>query len=396
MTERLLTFTKDALYKIEPPKEKRDVYKDTKEAGLILIVSYGGTKGFYLGIVIQKKYQRIKIGRFPDLSIVDARVKAAEFKSQVAKGVNPMEEKFKLSNQLLDISSEELSFKELFDKYINDYGRHNIKRWKDYITTMDRQAKHFYPMKISDIQKADIQKTFNDITTSGKYSANRFLEMCSAVFNKAIEWELLEKNPITGITKHKEQSRDRYITKEEAPRFFQALEKETSHTMKDFILISLYTGARKSNVLAMRWENISFANKTWYIADTKNGEPQTVVLTDSTIKILEVRQKKATSEWVFPSDTSSSGHLQEPKKAWKRLCKNAGFTDLRIHDLRRTHASWMAILGASQYVIGKALNHKSPQSTAIYARLSLDPVREFMEKVTGAMETVKDQVLQEG
>ncbi|WP_375327196.1 tyrosine-type recombinase/integrase [Candidatus Tisiphia endosymbiont of Nemotelus uliginosus] len=104
--------------------------------------------------------------------------------------------------------------------------------------------------------------------------------MLKAIFNKAIEWGLLEKNPVTGIKQHKEQSRDRYITKEEAPRFFQALEEETNQLMKDFVLISLYTGARKSNVLSMRWESISFANKTWYISDTKNGEPQTVVLID--------------------------------------------------------------------------------------------------------------------
>ncbi|EER22573.1 tyrosine-type recombinase/integrase [Rickettsia endosymbiont of Ixodes scapularis] len=392
MTEKLLNFTKDSLHKIEPPKEKRDVYKDSKEAGLILIVSYGGSKIFYLGKMIQKEYCRIKIGRFPDLSIVDARAKAAELKSQIARGINPIEESSKVSNELNDLPiSEELTFKELFDKYINNYAKHNIKRWRDCIATMNRQAKHFYPMKISAIQKADIQQTFHNLTKFGKYSANKFLEMLSAIFNKAIEWELLGKNPVTGLKKHKEQSRDRYITKEEAPQFFQALKEEQNQLMKDFILISLYTGARKSNVLSMRWENVSFGNKTWYIADTKNGDPQTVVLIEEAIKILEARKKESESEWVFPSEASSSGHLQEPKKAWKRICTRAGLKDLRLHDLRRTCGSWMAINGASQYVIGKALNHKSPTSTAIYARLSLDPVREFMEKSTSDLTTSKNK-----
>ncbi|WP_375327170.1 tyrosine-type recombinase/integrase [Candidatus Tisiphia endosymbiont of Nemotelus uliginosus] len=390
MTERLLNFTKDALYKIEPPKAKRNVYRDTKETGLILIVSYGGSKIFYLGRMIQKEYYRIKIGRFPDLSIVDARAKAAELKSQIAKGINPTKENNTVSNDLDDLPTpEELTFKELFDKYIDNYAKHNIKRWQDRIAAMDRQAKHFYSLKISDIQRTDIQETFNDLTNVGKYTANRFLETLSSIFNKAIDWELLEKNPITGIKKHKEQSRDRYITKEEAPRFFQTLEEETNQLMKDFILISLYTGARKSNVLSMRWENISFIDKTWYISDTKNGEPQTVVLIDEAIKILQDRKTQITSEWVFPSSTSSSGHLQEPKKAWKRICTRAGLKNLRLHDLRRTCGSWMAINGASQYVIGKALNHKNPKSTAIYTRLSLDPVREFMEKATGALTTSK-------
>lgn len=102
MSEKLLNFTKDSLHKIEPPKEKRDVYRDTKETGLILIVSYGGSKIFYLGKMIQKEYYRIKIGRFPDLSIVDARAKAAELKSQIAKGINPIKENSKVSNELED------------------------------------------------------------------------------------------------------------------------------------------------------------------------------------------------------------------------------------------------------------------------------------------------------
>lgn len=85
--------------------------------------------------------------------------------------------------------------------------------------------------------------------------------------------------------------------------------------------------------------------------------------------------------------------MQEPKKAWKRICQKAGLKNLRLHDLRRTCASWMAINGASQYVIGKALNHKSPKSTAIYARLSLDPVREFMEKATGALTISKEKIV---
>ncbi|MCC8399737.1 MAG: tyrosine-type recombinase/integrase [Rickettsia endosymbiont of Platyusa sonomae] len=391
MSEKLLLFTKDLLQKIESPKEKRDIYKDTKEAGLILIVSYGGSKVFYLGKKIKNLYHRIKIGCFPDVSIIEAREKALELKSQIAKGINPMEEKGKLSNELPDVLSTEPTFKELFDKYINDYGRYNIKRWQDRIVTMDRQGKHFYSMKISTIQKAHIQQTFNNLTNVGKYTANRFLEMLSSIFNKAIEWELLEKNPVFGIKKHKEQSRDRYITKEEIPQFFQALEEEKNQLIKDFILISLYSGVRKNNVLSMRWENISFANKIWYIPNTKNGEPHTMVLVDEAIKILQARKEQINSEWVFPSNTSSSGHLQEPKKAWKRICQKAGLKNLRLHDLRRTCGSWMAINGASQYIIGKALNHKDIKSTAIYARLSLDPVREFMEKATHSITISKNK-----
>ena len=181
------------------------------------------------------------------------------------------------------------------------------------------------------------------------------------------------------IKKHKEKARDRYITSEEIELFFQAVEEEQNQIIKDFILIALYTAARKSNVLAMRWEDINFHDETWRIPDTKNGEPHRVPLLKDAITILQNRQKHQNSEWVFPSSASSSGHLEEPKKAWKRICQKADLKDLRIHDLRRTMASWMAMNGVSSYIIGKILGHKSPSSTAIYARLSLDSAREAMK-----------------
>jgi integrase len=71
--------------------------------------------------------------------------------------------------------------------------------------------------------------------------------------------------------------------------------------------------------------------------------------------------------------------MEEPKKGWHRITSRAGLKNLRIHDLRRTMGSYQAIAGASLTIIGKSLGHKSPQSTAIYARLSNDPVRASME-----------------
>lgn len=327
----------------------------------------------------------MKIGAFPDLSIAEARNEVIALKNKVAKGGNPAAEKSRLA--------KEITFKELFDKYINDYAKHNTKSWKDDIAEMDRKAKFLYHTKISKIKREDINKLFNSLTmTTGKGGANRFLDRLRAVFNKAIEWGWEGKNPTDGIKKHKQKSRDRYLTSEEIPRFFKAFEEEDNQIIKDFILTCLFTGARKSNVLAMRWDNISLVNRTWYIPETKNGEPQLIPLVNEVMTVLERRNesKAPYQQWVFPSKNSSSGHLQEPKKVWLRILKNSGIKDFRLHDLRRTLGSWMAHLGASQYVIGKGLNHKSPKSTAVYARLSIDPVREFMGKASSAMNKIRD------
>jgi integrase len=143
-------------------------------------------------------------------------------------------------------------------------------------------------------------------------------------------------------------------------------------------------GARKSNTLAMRWDEISFHGETWRIALTKNDDPQIVHLSPQAMDILKERKLHSASPWVFPGG-GASGHLADPKKAWMRILKEAGIADLRIHDLRRTLGSWQAVTGANSYIIGKSLGHRSQQSTAVYARLNLDPVRDSVNKATDAM-----------
>jgi integrase len=88
--------------------------------------------------------------------------------------------------------------------------------------------------------------------------------------------------------------------------------------------------------------------------------------------------------FVFPG-RGKTGHLAEPKKGWQRILSRADLGDLRIHDLRRTLGSWQAKQGASLAIIGKSLNHKNQNTTAIYARLDLDPVRESVNGANTAM-----------
>jgi integrase len=196
-----------------------------------------------------------------------------------------------------------------------------------------------------------------------------------------IDWGWEGTNPVARIQKFKEQKRDRFILHDELPKFMEALEMEPNRAMKDFFLMCLYTGAHCGNVLSMRWEDIDFSIKEWRIPDTKNGEPVRIPLIGEALEILNGRSwlKDSSIPWVFPSSNSKSGHLEEPKAAWKRILDRAGLKNLRIHDLRRTNGSYQAIAGVSLISIGKSLGHKSPQSTAIYARLSNDVTRKGME-----------------
>jgi len=377
MIEKVFIFTDDSINKLEIPEKDREVYKDEIVENLLIIVSYGGSKRFYYGTVIEKKYYRIKIGNFPNLSVAEARIEAIKLKDKIADGYIPVKKRNNIINQ--ENVNLKMTFEVAINKYYDDYAKHNIKNWKSDLSQIEKNAKHLYNKEISSIIRDDIQSIFNKMSLKGKYSANRFLAVLGAIFNKFIDWELVEKNPIKRITKHKEKERARYLLEEEIAVFFEAL-KEAPPLIKDYVLISIYTAARKSNVLAIKWEDINWDNKTLYIPDTKNGEPHVVPLLPEALAILERRRKVVNSEWVFPSPTKSkSGHFEEPKKWWNKIRKKSDLKDLRIHDLRRTLASWMANAGVAN-IIGKTLNHKSLRSTQRYARLQVNPVRISMEQ----------------
>ena len=379
-------FTKAALFKAPAsPKGKLDYYKDTREPGLELIATSGGAKTFYLYRKINGRPERVKLGKFPDMSVENARKAAQRNKGLIAAGINPNEEKRRIR--------DEHTFKELFDEYMERYSKVHKKSWLYDEREVNKHLPHLFKRKISTIKHDEISRLHAKIgKESGLYQANRILERIRSIYNKAIEWGWRGTNPATGIKKFKEKSRDRFITSEEMPKFFKALEREDNKTARDFFKVLLLTGVRKTNALTMRWDQINFKEKIWRIPETKNGEPLTIPLNDHVITLLKERRgnplkdsfKENLCPWVFPGE-GKTGHLNDPKKAWTRLLKRSGIKDLRMHDLRRTFGSWQAALGANGYIIGKSLGHKSQQSTAIYARLNLDPVRASTDRAIEAM-----------
>jgi integrase len=160
-----------------------------------------------------------------------------------------------------------------------------------------------------------------------------------------------------------------------------------SDPWSDFFALLLWTGARKSAVMAMRWSDVDFQNKVWRIPATvaKNKQAAAVALIEPAVTILIRRRELcANSEWVFPS-TGRTGHIIHVAKAWSALTSAAGLTNLRPHDLRRTIGSWLAASGASSLVIQKALTHKSAASAKAYAHLDVEAVRAALSEVTAGM-----------
>lgn len=382
-----INFTKQSLAKIPTPDKKKRIYKrDSKEKGLVLCKTHTGKISFYLRKMIDSKDSRVLIGHYPDLSIENARKKSLSLKGQIADGGNPQKEREKLK--------QEITFGKLWLQYMNLHSKPHKKSWQEDEDYYKRHLKGFESVKISNITRSDIENLKSEISNkNGIFVANKLLAIISIVFNKAIQWGFQGDNPANNVKKFKEKSRSRFLKSDELPKFFEALEKEENDLFKDFFYVAIFTGIRKSNILAIKWQDIDFDQKILYIPDSKNGEPQDFPLSDQVIEILKNRKiinKKLELEgykknWVFPSKTSKSGHLEEPKSAWRRIKERSGINDIRIHDLRRSLGRWQAINGASLPVIGKSLNQKSVKTTQIYARLSNDPVRESVNKAVDKM-----------
>jgi len=376
-----LNFTKTQLEAL-PILESQYEVRDTKTTGLILRVNPGGIKTFMFYRRVGYKLLRIKIGRLSDIPVELARKTAIQLNSQIITGVNP--------NAIKKERSKELTFKELYQKYYAEHALVRTKRPTAIKATIDY---HLIPkignLRLSDITRQRMKELhLKQGETSGKIEANRVLDMARAVFNFGIREEYYKgENPCVGIKRFKSKSRDRFLSQGELKLFFEALTYE-EQLYQDFFQLCLFIGARKTTMLTMKYKDIDFDLKRWRLSEdeTKNDEVNIHVLCDAAMQILQRRNNTnkystAPSPYVFPGD-GLHGHLVDPKKSLARIKNRMGVFDFHIHDLRRTLGSYMAITNASMPIIGKALNHKSQVSTAIYARLSQDPILEAVNNAT--------------
>lgn len=442
MAKHEIQFTKAAIESLPlPEKGKQAAYYDSKSRGLCVIISNSGVKSYYVLRKFKGKPERKLIGRFPDTTVSMARQRAGEINALFDSGLNP--------NDVVRRERGELTLDQLQERYMAIQARPRNRRPEKQAYHYRLYLSHWGNRKLSDISKIDVQLLHGKIAEErGKRSANVAITHLRALYNRAIDWDLFSgPNPTQGTRKFKTPARDRFLLPDELHRFLEALRSESAD-MRDFFLLLLLTGVRKGNLLTMHWNDVDLVDAVWRIPETKSGDPQVLPLSKYAVQVLmrrrairppgpnseepqpenpagtsgppsdgirrngirildnmpgnpenrfrtesrhrsecnpvEIRNKISVSEWVFPG-TGISGHLKDPKRAWKKLLSRAGISDFRMHDLRRTHASYMAASGANHFIIGRALGHKDIGSTAIYARLDLDPIRFAATQATEQM-----------
>ncbi len=364
----------------------RIAYDETvKELGVR--VQPSGHATFFLVKKVAGRCVRKHVGDAQLLKIEKARELAHDLLAETAawnvkrEGVNPMERKVENGE----------TFGDLFESYVQHMprakrdGARPRKKSVEYRRMLyEVYLRPLHGRSVTQITTDSLQRLHRSLSDGkGEAIANRVLELCRATYNYGVRKRLFAgSNPCLGLDWNKEHSRDRFLQPAELVRFRDAIEKETNQDLVHFLMLLMATGARKSNVYAMQWEHISFRFATWSIPadDSKNDKPLQIELTPRAMSVLKARNPKETKTgWVFPSKSSKCGHIVDFKNQWRRVKKAAGLTDVTLHVLRRTFASYQLLApGGKLPVVAATLGHASLDSTQVYARLLGSAKRDSM------------------
>jgi integrase len=377
----------DAIIKRLPtPLVGNKITYDPALPGFGVRVTAGGSRAFVLSYRTRAgRERRYTIGGFPDWSTVGARDKARELKRLIDDGGDP----------LADIEAERdaPTVADLIERFETEHlPRKRPGTATDYKRMLDKHVRpHFgNHTKVADVSLDEhIEPLHRKISKQGHLRrANTVIAVCSKMFSLAVRWGMRTNNPCRGAERHPEVRRKRYLNGHELARLLEALTKHPEQRTANVVRLLLLTGARRGEVLAMRWADLDLTAGKWIKpgSTTKQRTEHEVPLSDPARQLLgelrdaQTAKSKALPEFVFPGNGDAK-HIVNVKRAWASLCKAAGISGLRIHDLRHSFASQLASSGASLPLIGALLGHSNPTTTHRYAHLFDDPQRAAVERV---------------
>jgi integrase len=304
-------------------------------------------------------------------SLEQARERAIGLTHEIIQGRDPA--------QARQERCQEPTWAELTSLYLERHSPRKRPAWNDR-NMLRRYFQGWQHRRLTSLTRKDTLQLHHQIGATAPYAANRVVALIREMFNLAHLWGVyVGENPAIGIELFPEEKRDRFVQPHELPKLSEALQEESSPYVKTAFLVALLTGARRGEVLAMRWDDINLGQAVWRIPQTKANRPHYLPLPQPVMALFQTLPRLHDCPYVFPG-RDGKGHLVNIAKAWTRIRVRAGLSDVRIHDLRRTLGSWLAANGASLPLIGRALNHTQVSTTAIYARLNLDPVRTALEE----------------
>ena len=381
-----LFFSTDREIQNLKPQEKRYSVKDKLNNGLFVEVWDSGTKTWHYRYSLNGKQERLVIGRYPDLSLKEARQVRDESASLVAKGISPKKDKAKPKSIL---------FKDYGERYLNEVIR---KERKDPYNMVLYFNNDIYPMigsiPLDQVSIEDIRRTIWRKKEQGyDAAANQVRGLLKRMFDHAITWGLVPFNPVLAITSrqvHKAKPRDRYLRTNEIRTFYTTLLNSRIYRPRKLgLLLSLLTLVRKSELLKAKWEYIDFDNRIWLIPETKadsatgHSRQMVVYMSDQVIEIFKELKTIAGDEPFVFVGRQSGTHISH--NAFNTAQKAAlALTDLppfTVHDLRRTASTHLNEQGFHSDAIEACLNHIMRGVRGVYNKATYEKERtDIMEK----------------
>jgi integrase len=239
--------------------------------------------------------------------------------------------------------------------------------------------KHLGLKKVEEVKPHDIQQLHHELRAT-PYTANRACALLSKMFNLAIQWEWRLDNPVRGLNKFQEQKRNRWLDDEEVQCLFSVLDVYHNQSVANAVRLLLLTGSRRNEVLHATWDQFDLIKGVWTkpAHTTKQNKMEHLPLSSQVVSLLQEMEKKASMKYLFPGNVPGKP-LQDIKKGWKTIRNKAGLPDVRLHDLRHTHASHLVSSGLSLSIVGKLLGHTQASTTQRYAHLADSTLRQAAE-----------------
>jgi integrase len=358
---------------------------DVEVPGFGCKVTPRGRRIFVLQYWANGRSRRVTLGRYGvELTVDQARTKAKGLRGQVADGGDPAAARAKARAMP--------TLTEFAERYLIE---HAMAKKKPLSIEADRRNldKHILPalgrLRVNSITRADVAR-FHAAMRATPTLANRCLALLSKMFSLSEAWDFRPdgSNPARHVQKYRERKVDRFLSEAELARLGAVLEAAAQAgehpSVVAAIRMLLLTGCRRNEILTLKWEYVDLERGCLRLPDSKTGS-KTVLLGAPALELLAGLPRSEGNPYVLPGKVPGK-HYVGLEKAWFRLRKRAGLEDVRLHDLRHTHASVGAGSGESLVLIGALLGHRQAATTQRYAHLSDNPLRAAANRISGRVD----------
>jgi integrase len=378
---------------------KRLYIYDERVNGLGLSITPTGAKSFIVYRKIAGKPVRVTLGRFPEMTLEQARKTALDTLHQMADGVNPLDKK-------REKRATGVTLSEVFNQYLQIRKRLKIGTVTDYQKAMRETFSDWLNKPMQQITKDKVLRRHAERGAKSRARADNAFRVLRALFNFAKDRyedsqfnSLFPENPVAKLSAtrawFKVPRKQTYLKPSELPTWFAAvngLQNSTSRSkadiVQDYLLFLLFTGTRREEAASLRWEHVNFEEKTFTLINTKNSEVITLPMSDFVTELLTKRRAVESGDYIFAGG-GRKGYLVEPRKQIAKIETVSGIT-FCLHDLRRTFATIGDSLDISSYTLKRLLNHKinyEADVTAGYVVLNPERLRKASQRIT-------DQILE--